>query len=675
MALPKTDAAEVQDTFPSKGPNEFVAKVHDWWQAADQACSEWLQNEQSDHAFALGKQWDQADMDLLKEDGRVPLVINKTLPALLVVSGHERSNRMRVRYLPVEDRDTPTAETWSEVARVVQESGDIDFVKSECFMDSLKGGRGFMELRIDYQVDPKGAIVADRVLPWEIRVDPTSVRRDLSDARYILRAKDVSYEELLVLWPEKGEEIIGANLVALDLGTAATVGDRESDYDSLVSASYKKGLNTWQLIEVWYWQVENPSNYRALNQETGEWEPLKDQAHVDALKMIDPMLVYEHKPVYEKKYYHAFVVGPLELEHEPSPYEYAGFPYIPFFGLKDEDSGRYLGMVYQMRDPQMEVNKRRSQVLHILNRSAKGGWTGPEGAFGADKNEWEEESSKAGVVLEWVPNPAMPDGGKPAVITPPQLPIAFVELEKMAAVDLRDVSGINLELMGLSQKDTPGIVTSQRQRQALTILQTYFDGLRRSTKQLGRVMLSMMQQFYTDGRSAQITGKDGTPQAVQLGPEMKAGKYDLVAEEAPYSPNQKMETAMKLGEVIKTALQAKIPVPPDVLDYLDLPVSLTSKWKDMLAESQKAMSSGIGRIKEFIDLDKLFPLLSYGERAQILQQLGIKPDPPPMVPGMPPGMPGQPGPPMPPGVGGGPGAPPPGGGAVMPFGGPPMMPQ
>lgn len=583
-----SDATKTQGTYPISDDLAFVEKVLEWWDTADKAQTDNIVAERSDHAFCYGHQWDTEDIAELKKTARVPLVINKVRPTIQVVGGHERSNRMRVRYLPVEQGDDYKAEIWSEVARIVQENGDIDFHKSDAFADMLKGGRGFLELRFDYGDNPAGDIVGSRVLPWEIRIDPTSNDYDLKDARYVLRAKDVSFEVLLTLWPEKEEEILEAQSDALALTETGSVASREDKYTGALSKSYQKGKGTWQLIEAWYWQVEQTSAYKAKGPD-GQWEPIKDKKSLDALLQVAPQLEHEEDKRFERVYYQAFICGPVMLENNPSPYEYKGFPFIPIFGDKDEETGRYLGMVHAMRDPQMELNKRRTQILHIINKAAKSGWYGPEGAF-TDRDQWEEESAAPGVILEY----SIAEGQQPPTpIQPPQIPQAFITLEQMASIDIRDVSGVNIELMGMSQKDTPGIVTNQRQKQALTILQNYFDALRRSTKHMGRILLAMMQQLYTDGRQYQIPGLTD-PQTQQpvgqvaLTKELKIGRYDLIAEEAPYSPNQKMETAAKLMQVIDIALKSGIPVPPDAMDYLDLPQAFTDKWKKMIQSKADA---------------------------------------------------------------------------------------
>ena len=579
-----TDSTKTQGAYPTSDDLAFISKVQGWWDEADKAETDNIKAEKADHAFTYGHQWEKDDVDELAKTGRVPLVINKVRPTIQVVGGHERSNRMRVRYLPVEQGDSFKADIWSEVARIVQENGDIDFHKSDAFADMLKGGRGFLELRYSYKDNPAGEIVGSRVLPWEIRIDPTSNDYDLADARYLIRAKDVSYEIILTLWPEKSEEILSAQGDALDITDTGGIAERENKYENSIRKGYNKTRNTWQLMEVWYWQVEKVSEFKAQGP-NGQWEPIKDEKSLQVLTLVNPELKFEKDVRYERVYYQAFICGPVLLENNPTPYEYKGFPFISIFGDKDEKTGRYIGMVTAMRDPQMELNKRRTQILHIINKAAKSGWYGPKGAF-VDRDQWEEESAAPGVILEY---DVMDGQQAPTPIQPPQIPAVFVQLEQMANVDIRDVSGVNIELMGLSQKDTPGIVTNQRQKQALTILANYFDALRRSTKHMGRVMLAMMQQLYTDGRQYQIPGLTDpqTQQPVEqvtLNQDLKIGRYDLIAEESPYSPNQKMETAAKLMQVIDIALKAGLPVPPDAMDYLDLPQSFTDKWKKLVQE-------------------------------------------------------------------------------------------
>lgn len=552
----------------------FVQKVQKWWDEADKEARNWLEEERKEHAFAMGHQWDDKDYKLLQETGRYPLVLNKTLAHLLVVSGYERTNRMRVKYLPVAPDDVGRAEVWTEVVRDIQEKGDIDWNKSDAFLDMLKGGRGFLHLRISYDDVPSGEVKSTVVPPWEIRIDPTAKSYDLADARYVIWTKQVSLEELLVLWPEKADELLRAQTLAA--GKTSVQHDFASldDYDLLVMRAYNKLLKRWDLREVWYWQVEKDSEFMVQDPLTGSWNPVETEPEIKAMLLEFPDLQWRREARYSRKYYQAFIVGPVLLEHNPSYMEYQGYPFVPFYGLYDSEENRYVGLTRHVMDAQIELNKRRTQVLHILNRSAKSGWIGPEGSF-IDRDRWEMESAIPGVVLEYRVDPGLPP---PTEIKPDTFPAAVMQLEQMATNDIREISGVNINLMGMDTAATvTGILDRQRKQASLTNLQIYYDHMRRSTKILGKILLSLAQQFYTDGRQFVISGKQ-----VVLDENYRAGRYDLIVEESPYSPNQKLETAAKLREVIDISLKMGIPIPPDVLDYADLPESLVEKWKDLL---------------------------------------------------------------------------------------------
>lgn len=555
---------------------EFLSRVHKWKKEAKNVIDDWLQEELREHGYYAGHQWTAEEYDEIKKSGREPLTLNRIQAIVDVVLGQERANRTRVKYLPVDTLDDiGKADIMSEVVRVVQEQSDSDYEKSDAFSDMFQSGRGFVEVRYDTTDDPDGKICVEYLDPQEILYDPLAKKYDLSDARYFIRHKQTSLEEIYLQWPEKADSLDAMSGMAKSSSGVSV----ESDDDYLsplkyITDSYNKQTKSWEILEIWYWQVIK--QIKALNPETNQWEDLKDAKSLEALQTIAAGMGIEiqSQSIYEKKYYHAFTCGSVVLEHEESPHEYQGFPIIPFQGKVDKISGRRFGIIRALIDPQFESNKRRTQVLHILNRAAKSGFMGPEGSF-IDRDSWENESSLPGALLEY----RIIDGQRPEPILPQTLPAIFLELEKLFVTDLRDISGINVEMLGLSTKDTPGIVTSQRIRQGMIILQVFMDNLRRSTKHLGRVMLSFIKQYYMN-RLMVITGKNG-PQQVMITPDL-IGKYDLVVEDAPWSPNQRQETLGLLMQVLPLALNAGIPVPPQVIDYLGLPQQLAEDWKAML---------------------------------------------------------------------------------------------
>jgi hypothetical protein len=165
-----------------------------------------------------------------------------------------------------------------------------------------------------------------------------------------------------------------------------------------------------------------------------------------------------------------------------------------------------------MRDPAKWANKWLSQTLHIMNTNAKGGILAEPDAF--DDQRQAEESYSKPESITWMKKGALgnPATGQPAKFTPKpmvQFPTGFYQLLEFAISSLRDVTGINLELLGQKDVNQPGILEAQRKQAGMTVLATMFDSLRRFRKQVGRIRLYYIQNFLSDGRLIRIAGPDG----------------------------------------------------------------------------------------------------------------------------------------------------------------------
>ena len=148
------------------------------------------------------------------------------------------------------------------------------------------------------------------------------------------------------------------------------------------------------------------------------------------------------------------------------------------------------------------------------------------------------------------------------------------------------VTGVNTELLGLADRQQPGILEIQRKKAGMTILTRLFENLRSYRRTRGRVLLYFIEEYIADGRLIRITGEDGIEQYVPLMKDPDTKKYDIIVDEAPNSPNQKEETFAVLSQVMPQIQAAGLPMPPEILDYVPLPSTLTEKWKKML-EAQK----------------------------------------------------------------------------------------
>jgi len=150
---------------------------------------------------------------------------------------------------------------------------------------------------------------------------------------------------------------------------------------------------------------------------------------------------------------------------------------------------------------------------------------------------------------------------------------------EFALNNLPQTSGISPEMLGLVERDQPGVIEQQRKKAGYSILAVFFDSLRRYRKMKGRTRLFFIQNYISDGRLIRIKGKDNTEQYVPLVKQQDTATYDVIVDDAPMSPNQKELTWMMMQQMLP--MLAKLNVPPEVwtilIEYSPLPSSVSAK--------------------------------------------------------------------------------------------------
>ena len=182
-----------------------------------------------------------------------------------------------------------------------------------------------------------------------------------------------------------------------------------------------------------------------------------------------------------------------------------------YYGIGDLPAG----FVRNLKNPQKELNKRRTQELHILNTSGNsGGWI----ENGAMTPEQEDEFKRMGNVpghYQTV-NPGALTGGKIQERQPKQPPTAIINAENQATNDLTAISGINEQLLGTDiPNSASGRAIELRQKQASTHLAVVFDSLRRAKKRIAYLLwgkrghAGIIPQYYTAEKAYKIQGENG----------------------------------------------------------------------------------------------------------------------------------------------------------------------
>jgi hypothetical protein len=120
-------------------------------------------------------------------------------------------------------------------------------------------------------------------------------------------------------------------------------------------------------------------------------------------------------------------------------------------------------------------------------------------------------------------------------IIAPQIPPSMIQISEIMSKEIMEISGVNEELLGSATDDKAGILSMLRQGAGLTTLQILFDQLDRSQKNLGKLMLEIIQANFTTGKIKRIIEEEPTPQFYNK----TFGRYDACVEEGLNTSTQR----------------------------------------------------------------------------------------------------------------------------------------
>jgi hypothetical protein len=260
-----------------------------------------------------------------------------------------------------------------------------------------------------------------------------------------------------------------------------------------------------------------------------------------------------------------------------------GFTFNALTGKRDRNKNVFYGLVRPMTDPQRWANKFFSQILHIINGNAKGGLMIEDGAVD-NIRKLEEGWAQADSITVF--NDGALSQGKVQPKPQAPMPLGPERMMEFSISSIRDSSGVNLEQLGMANREQAGYLEAQRKQAGITILSSMFDSMRRYRKNQGRLLADFIKNYLSDGRLIRITGQDGTERFIPLLRQDDTMQYDVIVDEAPTSHNVKERVFGMMMQMLPVLTKMGTPIPPELVDYMPLPSSLTEKWKAQIVKSQ-----------------------------------------------------------------------------------------
>jgi hypothetical protein len=564
---------------------DVVRLVKDCRAQATSSQGEWRDETRTSYDMVSGKQWTDEEEATLQEEERIPTTFNFIGTTIDAVSGSEINNRQEVAYIPREIGDVSKDELMTAAAQWVRDNCDAEDEESDSFWDVLIGGVAWTETRMDYEQDEEGKCFIERVDPFEMRWDPSARKRNLADAKWVQRERRFTKEDIEALWPEKASDLKAGTDFDEDDDESPHVNHEPDGYSGDSKSGAERGKKLYTVIQHQWYTLE--CYYKVLSPDSGQIVELSKEKFeaLEKAQMAANIPPPESARLHRRVYKQAFVSGETLLEVKDAPCK-EDFTFQAITGKRDRNKGTWYGLVRPMKDPQKWANKFYSLLIHILNTNAKGGLMMEEGAV-ANPRKFEADWSKTNKISKLNPGGL----GKVMPKPPPAIPQIIGELMHFSVDSVRGTSGVNLELLGLADREQAGTLENQRTKAGLTILAPFFGSLRHYRKRQGRVLFYFIQNYMSDGRLIRVAG-EGLGQFVPLIREPGVLKYDVVVDDAPTSRDTKERTWQALTQLMPLLKGEGIPIPPEVIEYAPLPSALIAKWKPMLEQAHQKAQQG-----------------------------------------------------------------------------------
>lgn len=507
--------------------------VHDFGEAYERAYQLWntyYAEAYRDMSMYLGNQWSLEEISYLNNARRSSFTYNKIRRLINLVQGYQRKNRLSTIVSPIENSSDETAELFTDVLQyIMQRNGGYEII-SDAFKGALITGQCFVSPWLDYRDDPISGDVKFKLDEWNaVILDPFLTKRDLSDCGFLARRKFLSRTEVVSLHPEQE-----------DLIMSLPYGSRDDKF------TYMPFARQWGMQKLMnyteYWRTKWETKDVLVDMRTGEtieWKGSRDRLRF--IQAMEPQLEIIRKPVRTVEL-GVIVEGQL-IYYGKDPFGLNDYPFVPFWAIFEPSYDLYTwkiqSLVRIVRDPQVELNKRRSKMVDIIDAQLNSGWIAKTGAVTNNASLYKTGN---GQVIFLKPEANMEDIQR---IQAPDIPPGMFQLEAEFEKDIMEIAGVNSELFGMAENDkveTAGILAKMRQSAGLVNLQDLFDGLRESQRLLGQKVLKLVQNNYTPEKIQLITKKKPSEEFYN-----KAfGRYDVSVEEGILTDTQRQSQFVQL---------------------------------------------------------------------------------------------------------------------------------
>lgn len=536
----------------------------DWRSEADRAA-----------AYYDGNQLSSDIIRQMKDRGLAPLTRNMVGPTVDLVLGMEAKSKRDFKVRSDQDEGVEAAEAMSAEIKKAERMSNADLACSESYASMIKAGIGWVEVareanpfRSPYRVQA----VHRREIYWDFR----SKELDLADARYVVRKQWVDEDVVTLHFPKKAALIRKATSRWADwdeISSAESSVDLINQYEIELRSSIEE--NEWRdmdrkrvcLYEVWYRHWKAAPVMVLPSGQVLELDE-KNPAHLQA---VAAGMVQVRKSVFPAVRL-SWWLGPHQLVDVPSPYSHGFFPYVPFWGYREDNTGVPYGIVRRMMSPQDEINSRLSRMMWLLSAKRV---IGDSDAVDQPWAEIIEEAARPDAVILMNPNRKNKNADALRIESDFALSQQQFNVLQDATKAIQDAAGVYQSMLGKSEySGQSGLAINSLVEQGSTTLAELNDNYRFARKQVGTLLLSLVKEDIGSAPYKVSIESNGTRRTVVLNEVMQDADgtsyvtNDIVntqmsvdLEDVPDTPSFRMQQMSMLTEIVKS-------LPPEIQPLL-----------------------------------------------------------------------------------------------------------
>ena len=422
---------------------------------------------------------------------------NLIQPQINMIGGYQRRNRKSTICVPIKNGNQKTADQMTKCLFHIHNQSGAYQVYSDAFeQGALIQGLGFVSIYQDLTDDPVSGDIKCRYIDMKSCLfDPFFRKHDMSDCRYFWTRQFFDRKEAALLYPEFSDEIL-----ALPKGTY-----RDDKFYYMPEVYQIQFPNLIAFDEYWY--LSSREAIYLIDKETEECQEYTgDEKNVkDIVRMFKDRLKVVKRP--KQTVRRSIVLNDKTLIDEANPYKIDRYPYVPMLGYMTADTPYYAykfrGVTRDLRDAQYLFNRRKVADLDILERQQQG----LKMKKGALVTPDDSLNTGNGRVLVVDPKFQLADV-EPMQIIPPDP--TMLQMETMLQDVMSRITGVNETLLGTDISDKAGIISMLRNSAGITTLTRLFDQFDETQRQVGDIMVEMVQKLWTYGKVRQVTGEDPT---------------------------------------------------------------------------------------------------------------------------------------------------------------------